>query len=130
MGPCKNQRKINCYWFEFFRVNFNFYEKEIPTFKSDIRLFLWLQHNFTAFWPTFPTYDSLNRGRLKYLTSLGTVLYNNHALNLTENNFISKDEKIVYNYFFGKLKILLNHGFLRPILSTKHPSQIGLGNPW
>ena len=37
-------------------------------------------------------------------------------------NFISKDDKIVCNYFFRKLKILLYHGFPRTILSTKRPS--------
>ena len=52
--------------------------------------------------------------------------------------FISKDDKIVYNYFFGKSKMLLNHGFPRSIFSTKHPllrsrcfvDKIVLGNPW
>ena len=29
---------------------------------------------FTAVLPTLPTYDSLNRGRLSYLTSLRTVM--------------------------------------------------------
>ena len=29
---------------------------------------------------------------------------------------------ILDNYFFGKLQILLNHGFPRPILATQHIS--------
>ena len=40
---------------------------------------------------------------------------------------ISKDGKIVYNYFFGKLKILLNHGFPRPICLQNIQSA---ANPW
>ena len=50
---------------------------------------------------------------------------------------IPKDDKIVYNNFFGKLKFLLHLGFPWPNWPAKDPSlcswsfagQIGLGNP-
>ena len=47
-------------------------------------------------------------------------------------HFISTDDKIVYIYFFGKLQILLNQGFPRPISlrSGCFVGKIGLGNSW
>ena len=83
------------------------------------------------------------RGRLNYLTSLVGQFYkiNTRSVKFSWKHsriFISKHDKMVYNNFFGKLQILLNHGVPRPILSTKHPSlssecfvdKIGLENSW
>ena len=75
------------------------------------RKFVWQNVNiyFTAFWPTLPTYDSTNRGRLSYLTSLGTIMK------------ITK-EKI---HSFSSTK----HLSLR-MRSGCFVDKIGLGNPW
>ena len=95
---------------------------------------------FTAFSPTFPAHDSPNRGTLSYFTSLWTKLskISTRSAKFSYKNsriFISKDDK--RRQLFRKMKNLLNHMFLRPILPTKYPSlrsgrlvsAVGLGNP-
>ena len=99
-------------------------------------------YHFTTFWPTLPTYESPNRGTLGYLMSLGTLrkITTRSAKFSWKNSriCISKDEKSLYSFVFGKLRIMINHGSLRPILPTKHSflrsrcfvCKIGLGNTW
>ena len=66
------------------------------------------QNYFTTFSPTLPTYDSPQQREVKLLIDPWDSYLKN-----------SKDDKIVYNYFIGKLKVLLIHGFPRPSVSTK-----------
>ena len=89
-----------------------------------------------------PTYESPNRGTLGYLMSLGTLrkITTRSAKFSWKNSriCISKDEKSLYSFVFGKLRIMINHGSPRPILPTKHSflrsrcfvCKIGLGNTW
>ena len=81
-------------------------------------------------------HDSPNRGTLSYFTSLGTSkITTRSAASFRLSS--QKNDKNVYNYFFGKLNILLNNGFPRPIL-TNFPrcalyilsGKTYLGNPW
>ena len=86
---------------------------------------------FYRFSPTLPYYDSSNRGTLSYFTSLGTIMQNTHSLcEVFVKRFLHFHHNgrlnCVFNYFFGKLKILLNHGFPRPISPTK-PALLLLG---
>ena len=54
-----------------------------------------------------PTHDSPTEGR---------------SVRKKKLTFSSNKNVCTYNYYFGKLKIILNHRFSRQILPTKHPS--------
>ena len=97
---------------------------------------------------TIPTCDFLpftnvEWGYVIYIrnVSQGTVMEHNHIPDVilhgefftnkiadflvyywTKYNLRLKSNKIEYNYFLGKLNILLNLGFPRPIWAGKHPS--------
>ena len=71
-----------------------------------------------------PPFDQHHRPVMKREVKLRNVPRGNFSWK-NSRTFILKNDKVVYNYFFGNLKFLLNHGFPRPIF----PKKIGLGNP-
>ena len=97
----------------FLKYDVSFFALKFLILKIFYRLFT----NITNLW--FP-----NSGRLGYLMSqLGQLCkITTRSVKFSGKNsriLISKDDKIVYNYFFGKLKFLINHkNFLNiPIVS-------------
>ena len=80
---------------------------------------------FSAFWPNRLMIPSTNR---RYLTSLGTIKYNNDLLwsfreKIRAFSSQKLDDKIVYNYFV--------RGFIKPrVLSTNFAFKTSLAEPW
>ena len=67
-----------------------------------------------------------NRGRLSYFTSLQIIQLSNHApckvyVKKFGHFHLKRPYNCVQQLFQENKKILLNHGFLRPILPAKHP---------
>ena len=56
-----------------------------------------------------PTYKPPTEGQLRNNIPLCVVFVKKSRI------FISKDDKMVYNYFLGKLNVLLDHRFPGPI---------------
>ena len=70
----------------------------------------WKRFFINIFSPTLPPYDSLNKETLRPLGQINKITTRRSTKFSYKNSAFEsrKHDKIVYNFFFGRLKVMLN----------------------